>query len=170
MAKERANGEGNIRKRKDGHREGLHRRVRFQNRQADYQEYTGKSHAKVKEKLNAALKQAVKEQLIPGNPTEGCIAPNPNKAGLLALRWDNMDIQNKIVSGSKQYVRKPDGSLELPRSKTGNFLQLVSIPQTAVDLLIQELDKHSDNPYLFPSPITGEIYHLGFVVNLHKKS
>lgn len=63
-----------------------------------------------------------------------------------------MDIQNKIVSGSKQYVRKPDGSLELTRSKTGNFLQLVSIPQTAVDLLIQELDKHSDNPYLFPSP------------------
>ena len=47
--------------------------------------------------------------------------------------------------------------------------QLVSIPQAAIDLLIQEHNKHPDSPYLFPSPLTGEMYHPDSVVNLHKK-
>ena len=70
---------------------------------------------------------------------------------------------------SKQYVRNPDGSLELTRPKTENSVRLVSIPQTAVDLLIQEHTKHPDCPYMFPSPLTGEMYHPDSVVNLHKK-
>ncbi|GAA6395139.1 hypothetical protein I4100191B2_26210 [Clostridiales bacterium] len=70
---------------------------------------------------------------------------------------------------SRQYVRNPDGSLELTRPKTENSVRLVSIPQTAVDLLILEHDHHPDNPYLFPSPLTGEMYHPDIVVNLHKK-
>ena len=70
---------------------------------------------------------------------------------------------------SKQYVRNPDGSLELTRPKTENSVRLVSIPQTAVDLLIQEHSKHPDSPYMFPSPLTGEMYHPDSVVNLHKK-
>ena len=44
-----------------------------------------------------------------------------------------------------------------------------SIPQTAIDLLIQEHSKHPDSPYMFPSPLTGEMYHPDSVVNLHKK-
>ena len=39
----------------------------------------------------------------------------------------------------------------------------------AVDLLIQEHEKHPGNPYMFPSPITGEMYYPDSVVNLHKK-
>ena len=70
---------------------------------------------------------------------------------------------------SRQYVRNPDGSLELTRPKTENSVRLVSIPQTAVDLLILEHDHHPDNPYLFPSPLTGDMYHPDIVVNLHKK-
>ena len=91
------------------------------------------------------------------------------KGELVALRWDDLDIQNKTISVSKQYVRNPDGSLELTRPKTENSVRLVSIPQTAVDLLIQEHDKHLNNPYMFPSPLTGEMYHPDSVVNLHKK-
>lgn len=91
------------------------------------------------------------------------------KGELVALRWDDLDIQNNTISVSKQYVRNPDGSLELTRPKTENSVRLVSIPQTAVDLLIQEHEKHPDSPYLFPSPITGEMYHPDSVVNLHKK-
>ena len=53
--------------------------------------------------------------------------------------------------------------------KTENSVRLVSIPQTAVDLLIQEHSKHPDSPYMFPSPLTGEMYHPDSVVNLHKK-
>ena len=91
------------------------------------------------------------------------------KGELVALRWDDLDIQQKTISVSKQYVRNPDGSLELTRPKTENSVRLVSIPQTAVDLLIQEHAKHSDSPYMFPSPLTGEMYHPDSVVNLHKK-
>ena len=45
----------------------------------------------------------------------------------------------------------------------------MSIPQIAVELLLQEHEKHPNNPYLFPSPLTGEMYHPDSVVNLHKK-
>ena len=87
----------------------------------------------------------------------------------MALRWDDLDIQQRTISVSKQYIRNPDGSLEVTRPKTENSVRLVSIPQTAVDLLIQEHTKHPDCPYMFPSPLTGEMYHPDSVVNLHKK-
>ena len=156
--------------------------------------------------LHTALERAVKERLIPRNPTEDCIAPKPRKVEmqilppdsmhayleaakargvlpmfylelvtglrkgeLVALRWEDVDIQNKTISVSKQYVRNPDGSRELTQPKTENSVRLVSIPQTAVDLLIQEHDRHPDSPCLFPSPVTGEMYHPDSVVNLHKK-
>ena len=91
------------------------------------------------------------------------------KGELVALRWDDVDIQQRTISVNKQYVRNPDGSLELTRPKTENSVRLVSIPQAAVELLIQEHAKHPDSPYLFPSPLTGEMYHPDSVVNLHKK-
>ena len=156
--------------------------------------------------LHCAFERAVKERLIPRNPTEDCIAPKVRKiemkilapehikayldaadrrgllpmfylelvsglrkGELVALRWDDLDVKNRTISVSKQYVRNPDGSLELTRPKTENSVRLVSIPQAAVDLLIQEHDKHSDNPYMFPSPVTGEMYYPDSVVNLHKK-
>ena len=91
------------------------------------------------------------------------------KGELVALRWDDLDVQSKTISVSRQYVRNPDGSLELTRPKTENSVRLVSIPQAAVDLLLQEHDHHPDNPYMFPSPLAGEMYHPDSVVNLHKK-
>ena len=156
--------------------------------------------------LHTALERAVKERLIPRNPTEDCIAPKPRKVEmqilppdsmhayleaakargvlpmfylelvtglrkgeLVALRWEDVDIQNKTISVSKQYVRNPDGSRELTQPKTENSVRLVSIPQTAVDLLIQEHNRHPDSPCLFPSPVTGEMYHPDSVVKLHEK-
>ena len=57
----------------------------------------------------------------------------------------------------------------LSRPKTENSVRLVSIPQEAVDLLTAEHSKHPANPYMFPSPKTGEMYHPDSIVNLHKK-
>ena len=48
------------------------------------------------------------------------------KGELVALRWDDLDIQGRTISVSKQYVRNPDGSLELTRPKTENSVRLVS--------------------------------------------
>ena len=156
--------------------------------------------------LHNAFERAIKERLIPHNPTEDCIAPKiqkfemqilqpehikeylnaANARGLLpmfylelvsglrkgeltALLWSDLDIQNRTISVSKQYVKNPNGELTLSRPKTETSVRKVSIPQEAIDLLIAEHDKHPDNPYMFPSPITGEMYYPDSIVNLHKK-
>ena len=119
------------------------------------------------EHMKAYLEAADRRGLLPMFYLE--LVRGLRKGELVALRWDDVDIRQRTISVSKQYVRNPDGSLELTRPKTENSVRLVSIPQTAVDLLIQEHDKHPDSPYLFPSPLTGEMYHPDSVVNLHKK-
>ena len=91
------------------------------------------------------------------------------KGEITALLWSDLDIQNKTISVSKQYVKNPNGELTLSRPKTETSVRKVSIPQEAVDLLIAEHKKHPDNPYMFPSPITGEMYYPDSIVNLHKK-
>ena len=119
------------------------------------------------EHMKAYLDAAERRGLLPMFYLE--LVSGLRKGELVALRWDDVDVQGKTISVGRQYVRNPDGSLELTRPKTENSVRLVSIPQAAVDLLIQEHDKHPDSPYLFPSPLTGEMYHPDSVVNLHKK-
>ena len=119
------------------------------------------------EHMKAYLEAAERRGMLPMFYLE--LVSGLRKGELVALRWDDLDIQGRTISVSKQYVRNPDGSLELTRPKTENSVRLVSIPQTAVDLLIQEHSKHPDSPYMFPSPLTGEMYHPDSVVNLHKK-
>lgn len=119
------------------------------------------------EQMGAYLEAAQRRELLPMFYLE--LVSGLRKGELVALRWYDLDIQSRTISVCRQYVRNPDGSLELTRPKTENSVRLVSIPQVAVDLLIQEHDRHPDNPYLFPSPLTGEMYHPDSVVNLHKK-
>ena len=38
-----------------------------------------------------------------------------------------------------------------------------------LEKIIAEHGKHPENPYMFPSPVTGEMYYPDSVVNLHKK-
>ena len=91
------------------------------------------------------------------------------KGELVALLWDDLDIQNRTISVTKQYIKNPGGKLTLSRPKTETSVRKVSIPQEAVDLLIQEHDKHPENPYMFPSRTTGEMYYPDSVVKLHQK-
>ncbi len=156
--------------------------------------------------LHSAFERALKERLIPHNPTDGYIAPKVQKVEmktlrsehlksyldaadarrvlsmfyrelvsglrkgeLVALLWDDLDIQNKAISASKQYIKNPSGKLTLSRPKTETSVRRVPIPQEAVDLLIQEHEKHSENPYMFPSPTTDEMYYPVSVVRIHEK-
>ena len=91
------------------------------------------------------------------------------KGELTALLWSDLDITDKTISVSKQYVKNPNGELTLSHPKTETSVRKVSIPQEAVDLLIAEHKRHPNNPYMFPSPITREMYHPDSIVNLHKK-
>ena len=156
--------------------------------------------------LHNAFERAVKERLIPRNPTEDCIAPKiqkfemqilqpehiktyldaAEKRGLLpmfylelvsglrkgelvALQWSDLDEANCTISVSKQASWDTEHQLILSRPKTGNSIREVSIPQDAVELLKQEHAKHPDNPWMFPSGRTGEMYHPDSVVTLHKR-
>lgn len=119
------------------------------------------------EQIGAYLEAAQRREMLPMFYLE--LVSGLRKGELVALRWDDLDVQSRTISVSRQYVRNPDGSLELTRPKTENSVRLVSIPQAGVDLLIQEHERHPDSPYLFPSPLTGEMYHPDSVVNLHKK-
>ena len=91
------------------------------------------------------------------------------KGELTALLWSDLDITNRTISVSKQYVKNPNGELTLSRPKTETSVRKVSVPQEAVDLLVAEHKRHPNNPYMFPSPITREMYHPDSIVNLHKK-
>ena len=91
------------------------------------------------------------------------------KGELVALQWTDLDEANCTISVSKQASWDTDGTLILSQPKTGNSIREVSIPQDAVELLKQEHAKHPDNPWMFPSSRTGEMYHPDSVVNLHKK-
>ena len=91
------------------------------------------------------------------------------KGEIVALLWKDLDVEHRTISVSKQYVRNPNGELTLTRPKTETSVRKVSIPQTAVDLLIQEHKKHPDNPYMFPSSLTREMYYPDSVVKLHEK-
>lgn len=155
--------------------------------------------------LHVALEQAVKEDLISKNPTDGCIAPKvekkemkviqPEKIGaylqaaadrnvlpmfyleltsglrrgeLLALLWSDLDIDQRTISVNKSVAGR-HGELKVSAPKTKHSIRKVVIPQQAVELLIQEHALHPDNPYMFPSPVTGTMYHPDTAGRLHKK-
>ena len=119
------------------------------------------------EHIKTYLDAAEKRSLLPMFYLE--LVSGLRKGELTALLWSDLDITNRTISVSKQYVKNPNGELTLSRPKTETSVRKVSIPQEAVDLLVAEHKKHPDNPYMFPSPITGEMYHPDSIVNLHKK-
>ena len=90
------------------------------------------------------------------------------KGELVALLWDDLDAEQRTISVSKQAAVR-NGKITITRPKTETSVRRISIPQEAVDFLVQEHEKHPDNPYMFPSPKTGEMYHPDSVVNIHKK-
>ena len=91
------------------------------------------------------------------------------KGELVALLWSDLDVENRTIDVTKQAGRNADNEIVITRPKTETSIRRISIPQEAVDRLIQEHEKHPDNPYMFPSPKTGEMYHPDSVVNIHKK-
>lgn len=118
------------------------------------------------EDMSAYLQAAEKREVLPMFYPE--LVSGVRKGELVALLWDDLDTTGRTISVSKQ-VSARNGAITISRPKTENSVRKISIPQDAVELLIQEHEKHPDNPYMFPSPKTGEMYHPDSVVNLHKK-
>lgn len=119
------------------------------------------------ESIGAYLKAAEERGVLPMFYLE--LTTGLRKGELVALLWNDLDIENKTIAVTKQAGRNADNEIVITRPKTETSIRRISIPQEAVDLLIQEHEKHPDNPYMFPSPKTGEMYHPDSVVNIHKK-
>ena len=119
------------------------------------------------EDMKAYLEAAEKRGVLPMFYLE--LVSGIRKGELVALRWEDLDVEHRTISVSKQALGGLGKELVVNRPKTENSIRAISIPQDAVDLLVQAHEKHPDNPYLFPSPVTGEMYYPDSVVNLHKK-
>lgn len=119
------------------------------------------------EDIKAYLAAAERRGVLPMFYLE--LVSGVRKGELVALLWDDLDIEQRTISVSKQALSRPGGEIVVNRPKTENSIRAISIPQEAVDLLVEEHQKHPHNPYMFPSPKTGEMYYPDSVVNLHKK-
>ena len=104
------------------------------------------------EKLGAYLREAEQYGVLPKFFLE--LSSGLRRGELLALRWDDLNVKDRILSVSKQ-VTRIDGELVVTEPKTKNSVRRVALSRQAVELLVREHEQHPDNPLLFPSPRTG---------------
>ena len=97
-----------------------------------------------------------------------CPSQGQSRGELLALLWTDLDLDRHTISVSKSVLGR-NGELKVSAPKTRHSIRTVVIPQQAVDLLIQEHELHPDNPYMFPSPVTGTMYHPDAAGRIHRK-
>ena len=96
------------------------------------------------------------------------LATGLRKGEIAALLWSDYDAQTQTIHVTKQYLfYNGQGTVSPPKSSTS--VRYVSIPDEAAKLLEQEHAKHPKNPYMFPSPVTGEMYHPDAIVKIHRK-
>ena len=155
--------------------------------------------------LNKALEYAVEEKLVLANPAKKCKIPKNTRkemnilpealigpylraakehgilapmylelttglrrGELLALRWEDLDVQSCTLSINKSVARQ-NGKLVISTPKTPNSIRTVLLPTDTVKLLVEEHEKHPANPYLFPSPRTGETWDPDGFRRLHDR-
>ena len=119
------------------------------------------------EHISDYLKAAEKREVLPMFFLE--LVSGIRKGELAALLWSDLDIETQTISVSKQATPDAEGNIVITRPKTENSIRRISIPKEAVDLLVQEHRKYPNSKYLFPSPVTGEMYHPDSIVGIHKK-
>ncbi len=118
------------------------------------------------EQLGAYLQAAAERGVLPMFYLE--LTSGLRRGELLALLWSDLDIEKRTISVTKSVVGR-HGELKVSAPKTRHSIRTVVIPQQAVDLLVQEHTLHPDNLYMFPSPVTGTMYHPDAAGRIHKK-
>lgn len=88
------------------------------------------------------------------------------KGELATLLWQDYDPETRTIHVKKQYLFYDGQGIVCP-PKSDSSVRYVSIPDEAARLLEQEHEKHPNNPYMFPSPVTGQMYHPDAIVKLH---
>ena len=111
------------------------------------------------DQLGCYLAAADKRGLLPMFFLE--LTTGLRKGELVPLLWSDVDEKNMTISISKQAYRTK-GALTVQPPKTDNSIRKISLSPETMELLKQEHDKHPGNPYLFPSPVSGGMYHPRF--------
>ena len=106
------------------------------------------------EKIGAYLRAAENHSVLAIFYLE--LSSGLRRGELLALLWSDLDIPSRTLSITKT-VHRYNGELKVLPPKTENSVRRIVIPQQTVDLLIEEHRKHPFNPYMFPSPVTGDM-------------
>ena len=127
--------------------------------------------------LNNCLEQAVAERLILTNPAKGCRLPKLEKREMKILPEDK--IGPYLAEAERRgllaafYLELTTGlwrgELVVSQPKTPNSIRKLAIPQRAVELLVEEHDKHPHSPYLFVSPKTGTMFDPDSFRHTHEK-
>ena len=118
------------------------------------------------EKISRYLQEAEKYGVLPMFYLE--LSSGLRRGELLALRWTDLNVKERILSMNKQVTRM-EGELDMTEPKTKNSVRKVALSQQAVDLLVQEHEQHPDNPILFPSPRTGGYWSPDAVSRINRE-
>ena len=118
------------------------------------------------EKIGLYLKAADERGVLPMFFLE--LSSGLRRGELLALLWSDLDMKNLTISVTKQVAGRK-GALVVSTPKTKNSTRTVAISRQVAELLAAEHAKHPDNPYMFPSPVTGNMYYPDSVGRMHKR-
>ncbi len=69
------------------------------------------------------------------------------KCELIALLWEDLDVESRTLKVNKQ-VSRDNGEIVVSAPKTDHSIRTVTLPQQTVDLLVEEHNKHPDNPLI----------------------
>ena len=119
------------------------------------------------EHIGAYLKAAEELGVLPMFFLE--LSTGLRKGELTALQWADLDVERKTLSVNKQAIGLKGGGIQIAPPKTETSIRTIAVSQEALEHLIAEHEKHPDNPCMFPSPRTGEMYHPDSIKNLHEK-
>ena len=117
------------------------------------------------EKIGAYLSAAEEHGVLPMFYLE--LTTGLRRGELTALLWTDLDVDARTLSVSKSAGRLK-GEVRVTQPKTANPVRTICLPKETVDLLVQEHARHPENPYMFPSPVTGKMYGPDCVGRLHK--
>ena len=118
------------------------------------------------EKIGMYLAEAERRGLLAAFYLE--LTTGLRRGELLALLWTDLVVENMTISVSKQ-VNRLNGELVVSQPKTPNSIRKLAIPQRAVELLVEEHNKHPHSPYLFVSPKTGTMFDPDSFRHTHEK-
>ena len=117
------------------------------------------------EKIGSYLRAAEEHGVLPMFYLE--LTTGLRREELTALLWSDLNVTEQTLSVSKSAGRI-NGEVKVTQPKTKNSVRTIHLPKETVDLLVEEHRKHISNKYMFPSPVTGEMYGPDCVGRLHK--